>query len=299
MALWVPITLAAALVQTLRFMLQRQLRGAGVSGAGATFARFLFAAPLAAALALGLLAAGGEVPVPGARFWAFAVAGGLAQIVATVCTIALFHARNFAVGIGFIKTETVLVAAFSALVLAEPVGAPALVAIAIGLGGVLLLTGAGGAGAPRVLNRATALGLAAGALFGLSAVGYRGATQELLPAGFLLRAAVTLACVTAIQTAVMAAWLRLAEPGEIGRVARAWRRTVPVGVTGMLGSLGWFAALALQNAAYVRAVGQVEMVFTILASWLVFRERLTRREVAGIALVTASLLMIVLTLERP
>jgi drug/metabolite transporter (DMT)-like permease len=293
--LWVPITIAAAAVQTLRFMLQRQLRGAGLSTGGATFARFAFAAPLAAALA-GVLA-GGSLPLPGPRFWAFAVVGGVAQIVATFCTVALFHARNFAVGIGFTKTETVLVAAFSALVLAEPVTPAAFVAIATGVAGVLLLTRAEGAGRPRVLNRATLLGLAAGALFGLSAVGYRGATQELLPAEFLVRAAVALACVTAFQTVAMSIWLRLAEPGEVTRVLAAWRRTLPVGVTGMLGSLGWFAAFALQNAAYVRALGQVEVVFTILASWLVFRERLTARELAGIALVVASLLMLVLALR--
>jgi drug/metabolite transporter (DMT)-like permease len=294
MALWIPVTLAAALVQTVRFMLQRQLKGAGLSTGGATFARFVFAAPLAAALAAGLVAAGGPVPGLSARFWAFAVTGGLGQIVATLATVALFHERNFAVGIGFTKTETVLVAAFSALILGEQVSAAGMLAIGIGLAGVLLLTRAPGAGAPRVLNRATFLGLTAGAFFGLSAVGYRGATLALPEGGFFFRAAVALACVTAFQTLAMALWLRLAEPGELTRVARAWRRTLPVGVTGMLGSLGWFTAFALQNAAYVRAVGQVEVVFTLLASWLVFRERLATRELAGIALVVASLLAIFL-----
>ncbi len=294
MALWIPVTLAAALVQTLRFMLQRQLRGAGLSTGGATFSRFVFAAPLAILLALGLVAAGGPVPDLSARFWAFAVAGGIGQIVATFCTVALFHERNFAVGIGFTKTETVLVATFSALVLGEAISAPGFAAIAVGLAGVLLLTRAKNAGAARLFNRATFLGLTAGALFGVSAIGYRGATLALPAGDFLYRAAVALACVTAFQTLAMALWLRLAEPGELGRVARAWRRTLPVGVTGMLGSLGWFAAFALQNAAYVRAVGQVEVVFTVLASWLVFRERLTAREVAGIALVAVSVIGIML-----
>ena len=297
MSIWIPVTLAAALVQTLRFMLQRQLRGAGLSTGGATFSRFVFAVPLAAALAGALMQRAGVWPGLDLRFWGFAMAGGLGQIVATFCTVALFSERNFAVGIGFTKTETVLVAAFSALVLAEPVGPMGLGAIAVGAVGVLLLTRAKGAGAPRVLNRATALGLAAGALFGASAVGYRGAIQTVPEGDFFLRAALTLACVTAFQTLAMVAWLRLVEPGELSRVARAWRRTLPVGVTGMLGSLGWFTALSLQNAAYVRAVGQVEVVFTILASWLVFRERLTGRELAGIALVVASLLLIVLSLE--
>ncbi|MCO5128771.1 MAG: EamA family transporter, partial [Rhodobacteraceae bacterium] len=65
---------------------------------------------------------------------------------------------------------------------------------------------------------------------------------------------------------------------------------------GVFGSMGWFAAVSLQNAAYVRAVGQVEIVFTLLASALFFRERLKLREGAGIALVVGSLLLIVLAL---
>src|SRR5690606_20014717 len=90
---------------------------------------------------------------------------------------------------------------------------------------------------------------------------------------------------TVIQTVLMAAWLRWREPGEIGRVLARWRRTALVGVTGSLGSLGWFAAFALQNAAYVRALGQVEIVFTLMASALGFREGLHLREAAGTALV--------------
>jgi uncharacterized membrane protein len=94
----------------------------------------------------------------------------------------------------------------------------------------------------------------------------------------------------------MSLWLPWREPGEFRRVLARWRRTMLVGLTGMLGSLGWFAAFALQNAAYVRAVGQVEIVFTMLASALVFRERMALREGAGILFVVLSLLMIVLSL---
>lgn len=296
MALWIPITFAAALVQTLRFMMQRQLKGVGMSTAGATFSRFAFAAPLAGALAGALMLAGEGLPPLNWRFWAFAVAGGGAQIAATFFTVALFHERNFAVGIGFTKTEVVLVAAFSAVVLGESVSLQGLVAIVIGVAGVLLLVKPDDAGALRLFNRATFYGLMAGALFGASAIGYRGAMIELLPAPFFFRAALTLAIVTPLQALAMVVWLRVLEPGELGRVARAWRRTLPVGVAGMLGSLGWFTAFALHNVAYVRALGQVEIVFTILASWLVLRERLTLRELGGIALVVISVLLIVLAL---
>ena len=58
--------------------------------------------------------------------------------------------------------------------------------------------------------------------------------------------------------------------------------------------MGWFAAFSLQNAAFVRALGQVEIVFTLMASALFFRERLSGREGAGIALVVLSVLVLIL-----
>ena len=282
-------------MQTLRFMLQKQLKGVGLSTGGATFARFVFAAPLAAVVAgVALSVTGAEFPALSGRFWAFALTGGIAQIIATFCTVALFSLRNFAVGIAFTKTETVQVALFSAVILGEAVSPAGWLAIAVGFVGVMLLS----RGARLRLDpAATGLGLLAGGLFGISAIGYRGATLELMPLAFFTRAAVTLAVVTAMQTLGMALWLRLRETGEVSRVAQAWRRTALVGVTGMLGSLGWFTAFSLQNAAYVRALGQVEIVFTLLASALVFREKLAAREGLGIGLVVASLILIVLALR--
>ncbi len=298
MQAWIYITLAAAFVQTLRFSLQKSLKTAGLSSGGATFARFIFAVPLAAALAVGLIAMSGQpVPGTGPRFWLFAMAGGLGQIIATLATMALFSERNFAVGIAFTKTETVLVALFSLVFLREPVTLAALVAILVGVAGVILISRPPGlAGTPALFNRATALGLLAGGCFGASAIGYRGASLALDGGGVLTRAALTLAVVTTFQTIAMALWLTRREPGEIGRVLARWRVTALVGATGMLGSLGWFTAFTLQNAAYVRALGQVELVFSILGSWLIFRERTSWRELAGIVVLVASILMLILVI---
>ncbi len=294
MSLWIVFTLAAALMQTLRFVLQKRLSATGLSTAGATFARFLFAAPLAALIAAAtLFATGAPLPYAPPSFWVYVLTGGVAQIVATDLTVRLFALRNFAVGVAFTKTETAQVALLSLLVLGERIAPAGWVAIGIGLAGVLVLSRGTQAGAARS-GRPALYGLAAGALFGLASVGYRGATLALLPAPFFLRAGLALAAATILQTLVMAVWLRLREPGEMRRVLAGWRRTALVGVTGMLGSLGWFAAFSLQNAAYVRALGQVEMIFTLIASVAVFRERLRVREAAGIALIVVSLIVLVL-----
>lgn len=296
MELWVIITFAAAFVQTVRFMLQKQLRSAGLSSGGATFSRFLFAAPLAIGLsAVVLWGTGLDLPVLGGRFWSFALMGGFLQVVATMATVALFGERNFAVGIAFTKTETVLVALFSLIVLGEPVGAWGMGAILLGVVGVILLSQKDGAiFRLRLWNRAAGLGLLAGACFGLSAIGYRGAALALGDGPFFLRAVVTLAAVTTSQTLGMALWLYVREAGELSRVWAARRKTALVGVTGMLGSLGWFTAFTLQNAAYVRALGQVELVFSILVAWIAFREKQSLREYAGMALIGVSIASIVL-----
>jgi drug/metabolite transporter (DMT)-like permease len=292
MEAWVIVTLAAAAVQTIRLLMQKRLKGLGLSTGGATFARFFFNAPVVIAGLVLLTQLHGAIDWPGMPFWPFVVLGGVSQIVATFCTVALFSERSFAVGIAFTKSETLLVAAFSALVLGEAVSRAGLAAILVGTAGVIVLSrptgGWGGVG-----QRGVALGLAAGALFGLSAIGYRGATLEVASDSALMRAVVALAAVTVFQSTAMAMWLAWREPGEVTRVAQAWRATVPVGLAGLLGSLGWFVAFSLMNAAYVRSLGQIEVLFSLTASVLFFRERITGRELAGMALIVAGVVGVV------
>lgn len=300
MELWIVISVGAAFAQNLRFMLQKHLKATRLSTAGATFARFIFAAPLAVLL-VSLLTGIGTYQLPGLnpRFMLFAMAGGVSQILATLFVVALFAERNFTVGIALKKTETIQTAIIALIVLGEAVSPWGLIAIAVGLVGVILLSDPPKGAAPlhwrkRLFNKASGYGLASGALFGLSATGYRGASLALNGGDFLIRAALTLAFVTLFQSALMAAWLRWREAGEITRVLHSWKVTALVGLTGVVGSFCWFMAFTLQNAAYVKAVGQVELVFTFLASWLVFREKSTMREVAGMALIIAGILLLVL-----
>ncbi|MFT5175359.1 MAG: drug/metabolite transporter (DMT)-like permease [Gammaproteobacteria bacterium] len=302
MELWIPITIFAAFAQNLRFMLQKHLKDTRLSTGGATFSRFVFAAPLALLLVAALIGSGfRDWPGVSAPFFGYAAIGGLGQISGTMLVVALFAERNFTVGITLKKTETMQTALLSMIILGEMVSAWGLIAIAIGLAGVVLLADPPkGAQAlswkARLFNKASGYGLAAGLSFGVSATGYRGASLLLDSGDFLIRAAVTLAFVTLFQSLIMALWLRWREVGQVSAVMRSWRVTALVGLSGVLGSFCWFMAFTLQNAAYVKALGQIELVFTFLASWLVFKEKSSSREMIGIALVVASILLLVLFL---
>ncbi len=294
---WIFVTLGAASAQMLRFMLQKMLRTATLSTAGSTFARFIYSSPLVLVIAVAYAQATGQArPSFDAGFWGYAIVGGISQIIATMCVVAIFTQRNFAVGITFKKTEVLLAAAIGLLVLGEGVTLWALIAILIGLAGVLLLSDppdAVGAWYERIFNRAAGLGLLSGALFAVSGVAYRGASTGLESGDTFLRAIVTLSCVTAFQTVIMAVWLVWREKGEIGRVLAAWRVAGLVGLTSMLGSIGWFVAFTMQTVALVKAVGQAELLLSLLAGWLVFGEVISRREWQGLGLILCSILMLV------
>ena len=88
--------------------------------------------------------------------------------------------------------------------------------------------------------------------------------------------------------------LLLREPGQMTAIFRHWRPALAVGVSAFLASVAWFTALTLQNAAYVRAVGQIELVFTFIASVLFFKEKTSPLELFGIALILAAILLLIL-----
>ena len=298
MQAWVYLSIAAAAFQTIRFMLQKQLSMGALSTGGATFARFFYSAPFVVSLTLiYVFWQGQNMPGFSARFWAYALTGGLAQILATWCVVALFARRNFAVGITFKKTEVIQTALVGLVVLGDRVTMPGMVAIIVGLIGVLILSDMpGGAGhwMRRMINPAAGLGLISGAFFAVSAVAYRGATLEISSADPLLRAGVALAVVTTSQAFGMAVWLAWRERGQIACVWQARRTAVWMGITGMAGSLCWFTAFTLQNAAYVFAVGQIEVIFSMMASVLFFKERISGREFVGIGMLSASIVLLVL-----
>lgn len=295
---WIFISILAAAFQTLRFMLQKLLSGGALSAGGATLARFFYSMPFVISLCAGyLIWTGNAWPALSGVFWVYALTGGLAQILATWSVVALFAHRNFAVGITFKKTEVVQTALVGFILLGDRVSMAGMVAILIGLIGVLILADSpegGEGGLRRVVNRAAGLGLLSGAFFAVSAVCYRGATLAVPSEDPFLRAVVALAIVTTSQTLGLSAWLAWREKGELGRVIAARRTAVWMGLTGLGGSLCWFLAFTLQNAAYVFAVGQIEVIFSIAASVLFFGERLLRKELAGIAFLTLSILALVL-----
>ena len=289
MELWIPLTLFAAFCQNLRSLLQRRLT-ARLTPEAASYVRFCYGLPFAAGFVVALLAGGSTaLPAPNGRFLAAVAVASFAQALGTVALVKSFSHRHFAVGTAYSKTETVQTALFGFVIVGETVTPFALAGILVSLAGVLLLSAGASLNQAFALGRGAWLGIGAGAAFGLAAVGYRQAALALPMGEVHIRAAVTLLAALTLQAIGMGIWLAWRQPGALRDVARAWRVALWVGAAGAVASAAWFAAMTLQNATYVRALGQVELLFAFAAGALVLRERTRPREVAGAALVVAGL----------
>jgi len=299
MELWIPITIAAAFLQNLRSVTQRHLKSV-MGTTGATFVRFGFGVPFALAfVAILRIVTGDPIPAPNGVFLAWMVLGAMTQIAGTFLLLYLFSFRNFAVGTAYSRTEPAQAALFALVFLGETVTGGAMVAIALSVIGVMLISVSHTQLTLRSMvtslgHRNALIGLGSGALFGVAAVSYRAASLSLGGPNFLTQAAVTLAWTITLQSLVMIAWMILRDRGELRRVVRAWKPAVLAGLFGATASFGWFVAMTLQHAAVVKALGQVEMLFTFAAAIFFFKERINRREIAGCLLITVGIVVLVL-----
>jgi drug/metabolite transporter (DMT)-like permease len=297
--LWIPVTIGAALAQTLRNMAQRHLT-ASVGTLGATLVRFLYGLPFAALwFALVRVAGAGPNPTPSVGFIGWVLLGAVCQIAATAFLLRVMAERNFTLGVAYSKSELIQVAVFGFAFLGDPVSRAAALAIALGTLGVLLLSPADARHPVRALllgwtSRPALLGLASGAGFALAAVGYRGAALALGDARFLLAAAYTLVAAQLLQTVLLGGWLLVRDAAVLMGVLRAWRASLFAGLMGAAASAGWFTAMTIEPVAHVRTLGLIELLFSYAVSRRVFRERLTRLELAGVALLALALVVVTL-----
>ena len=299
METWVVITVTAAFLQNVRSTLQKYLKGR-IGTTGATFVRFGFGLPFAF-LFLGILYYGMGYSLP-ALHWTFAgwiVLAALAQIFAQALLIHLFSYRNFAVGTAYSRTEPAQAALFGLIFLSETVSWVVLMAIAISVAGVMLISIARTELNPAALltslaSRTVAIGLCSGTFFGIAAVGYRGASLSLGGPNFLIQGGVTLCTAITFQTIVMMVFIALRDPAEFRRIAAAWKPALAVGFVGASASFGWFTAMTLEKAAVVKAVAQIEMLFTFASTVFIFKERINRLEVTGCVAIVAGILLLLL-----
>lgn len=281
-------------MQSVRTAGQKYLT-ADVSPLGATLVRYLFGLPFAAAYLYYLLGGRPEaLPELNSTFIVYGVIAGFLQIVATILLIRLFALRNFAVGSCYIRTEVLITAVIGLTLFAEavsPLGWVAMVTCVIGL---LAITLARTGRLSDLWNLSAVYGIGAGVAFAFTSLLIRQASLSFGLNDAMLTAAITLCYMIAVQTLMTVAMLLYRNAAELRIIFRKWRASLFVGVTSVIGSAGWFTAFTLERAAYVKTLGQIEFLLTLMISVFYFREIPNRMEMTGMVVLIAGVITLLL-----
>lgn len=293
MELWIVFTLLAVFMQSVRTAGQKQI-ARSISAQAATLVRYLFGLPFALLYFYSLKSYYQvESIAPGWTFYRDASLAGISQIIATVCLVKALTLRNFAVGTALAKTEAILTAVIGSLLFSTALSWAGYVAVVIGVAGVLAasnwkmsLEGLGG-------DESIKFGLGAGLGFALASLWLRQASLS-LGSPPLLSASAVLAYMVAVQTLICIVWVGILQRDQFVLIAGKFKASLFIGFTSVAGSIGWFTAMSLQNAALVKTLGQTEFVVTLIISYFYFGERISTRELIGILLVALSVMLLLL-----
>jgi drug/metabolite transporter (DMT)-like permease len=297
--LWVPFTLFAAAAQTVRNTAQRSLTQQ-LGTLSATLVRFVYGLPFAAvfvALLYLLPAQPPALPQFSAAYFGWIALGAFFQVAATAALLLAMKERNFAVAVTLSKTEILQVALFGVVLLQEVPTGLALAAMVIATVGVLLLSlpPKGQIFSLQAwCSKSAVYGLICGACFAIAVIGFRGGALVLnaetpwLSGGWGVLVAQTL------QSIFLGAWVAFKTPQGIAPIVRAWRISLLAGSMGAAASLAWFTAYAMQQAAAVRTLGMIEVVFSYIVSRRLLSEQFSTPEKWGMGLMVLGLVLICL-----
>jgi drug/metabolite transporter (DMT)-like permease len=286
--LWVPLTLIAAAAQTARNATQRSLTES-IGTLGATQVRFLYGLPFSCLFLLLIVVLTGErVPAIPQPALLFALLGAVSQIAATALMLTAMKAKSFAVTTAYIKTEPVLTAGVGLALLGDTLTPLKVAGIAVATCGVLLMSVKREALGALLKEAKPALtGIAAGGMFGLSAVAFRGAILGLPEGTFVMRATTILVLGLAIQTALLLVYLLLFDRPALTKSFGVWKASMTAGFLGAFASQFWFLGFALTSAANVRTLALVEVFMAQAVSRKLFAQSTSAQEYCGMGLIVA------------
>ncbi|ASJ74451.1 EamA family transporter [Granulosicoccus antarcticus] len=289
---WIAFTVMAALMQAVRTAGQKQLSNS-VTPMSSTLIRYVFGLPFAIIYLVYItrseLATLAMSALGNTRFLLFALAAALAQIIATFLLVKVFSFRNFTVGTSLAKTEAVQAAIFGTFLFGIPLAFSGWLAVAIGFLGIYIVSMP--ATNQRWEPQTVILGTLSGTAFALTSLWIREASLSLgMPV--LSSAAITLVFMVTVQSLMCLSYTYVRERSQFSAIGQRLGLASFVGLTSALGSVGWFTAMTYQNPALVKSLGQIEFIFTLLLTTLFFKERITARELLGVAAIVCSVILI-------
>jgi len=294
---WIFISIFTAFVQTIRNASQKHLRQF-LSNSTTVWVRFIFGFPFALLAFLGLLLFGYDFPKINNTFLINVSIACIAQIIGISFLVALFSRKNFAVGTAYIRTDAIQSAIIGMVFFHESISFIGMIAIIIAFIGLIFISVTKEhIGLKRIIfaisTPSALMGIASGTSFAISGLFVKNSTLSMPETPIIINASFTIVFLLFSQAIAVGLYLYFTNRDEIFKVKKYFKNGLIVGFTTLIVSTGWYTAYALSNVAYVKAVGQIGMIFSMLISKKFFKEKIQILEIIGIFLILSGILILV------
>ena len=293
---WIVTSVMGAFFQNARSSIQKKLN-TEMSLMASTYVRFAFSLPI---LFVVFFIYFGNfnyfiISVQNSNFITYVILASVLQISFTLLFLYLLKFTNFLIGTALSKTEVIQIAFFEFIILKDYLNFYALLGIMISTIGVIIFSTKD---LKNIINgffsKSTVVGLLCGTLLALSVVFYRGSMEflEFTNKNFD-RALLTLFAATIIQTSLITFYLLLFEITEFKKIKSNIKLSSLAGFFGFSATISWFYSFSLVQAALVRAVGQIELLFSYISSRFMFKEKIRYIEIFGIIIFIFGLILVI------
>jgi len=282
---WIIVTIFAAFLQNLRFTLQKNINK-NVSTFASSYVRFAFACPFAVALFFLYFQDFSVITeaLSHKTFIIYFISASIAQIIFTFIMLYLFQFSNFIVGTSLSKTEVIQIVILELVLFGDTLSALATCGVIISTIGIIIFSVKNlNLFFKNLFSKTTIIGIITGFFLGLSVFLYRGATLSLDSFDSKFEKALcTLFFGVTFQTILMTIYIYIFERSEFKKLYENKYQCLVAGFCSFLGTLSWFYAFSLIQSSFVRALGQIELLFSYFSSTIFFKEKVKIIEIIGI-----------------
>ena len=293
---WIVTSILGAFFQNARSSIQKRLN-TEMSLMASTYVRFAFSLPIL--LTVFLIYFGNFdyflTAIQNSNFVFYVILASILQISFTLLFLYLLKFTNFLVGTALSKTEVIQIAFFEFIILRDYLNFYALLGIMISTIGVIIFSTKD---LKNIINsffsKSTVVGLFCGTLLALSVVFYRGSMEFIdFSNRNFDKALLTLFAATIIQTSLITLYLVFFEISEFKKLKSNIKLSALAGLFGFSATISWFYSFSLVQAALVRAVGQIELLFSYISSRFMFKEKIKFIEIVGIIIFIFGLFLVI------
>ena len=284
--MWIIVTLLAVVIQLFRNFFSKKLSlSVGISSV--SLCRFLYGAPIAYTFYLIFKMLYGPVEIISNDFFLWVFFFGASQLFANMLMVKLFNLRNFAVSISFIRTESIFVAILAIFFLGESLSIFEWLGVVIVFLGVLIMVLAKEKITVSALfkiffNKAAFLGVFAGLLFAFAVIGVKKSFNYIEGSTLLLKSSFSLTVAMLMQVLLLVPIVLYFSRKDFLNIFKSPKLPVLIGLCSAIASIMWLTAFALTYVAYVKTIGQLEFILSILVSLFLLKETISRNEMIGI-----------------